>query len=252
MVHRGGVPTFDRRVQKIDVGVEIDRNDGRGVEDERLGFGEDGGASGRVGDGIRAIRKGVVSGISPAGVVVAGIAPPHVEKGGGIEIVGGPATEENLIVAGATAGEDDFVFLVHEADIEAEIAAPHLLNRFGHEAKNLGVVVKDLDGRESGAAGMTRGNEQLASSREIVRAARRRRVALEQRRDESRRGLSTTGQNVAGDVLAVDGQREGAPDANIVERRAADVEAEEISFQIGVDAKSRRFLALQRANFGER
>ena len=239
-------------MQQIDVGVEINRHNGRGVEDEGLGLREDGRAGRRIGDGVGAVGQGVVGRVGPAGVVVAGVATPQVEEGRGVEVVGGPAAEEDLVVPGAAAGKDALVFLVHQAHIEAEFAVPHLLDGLGDEAENLGVVVENLDGREAGGPGVTGVGEELARRGRVVGLAGGRHVAFEQRRNKGRRRLPAAGEDLARDGVAIDAEREGAAHARVGERRTADVEAEEKSLELVVDAERGIFFPLQREHFRQR
>ena len=64
-------------------------------------------------------------------------------------------------------------------------------------------------------------------------------------------GLAAAGENLAHDGVAVDGEREGAADALVGEGGLADVEAEEIGLEVGVDAEVRGFLALEGEDLGE-
>ena len=53
--------------------------------------------------------------------------------------------EEDLVVAGAAAGEDALVFLVHEAHLDPELPAPHLLDGLGDEVATVDVAVRFRD-----------------------------------------------------------------------------------------------------------
>ena len=116
-------------------------------------------------------------------MVVARVAAPEVEEGGGVQVVGDPVGEQDLVVAGATVGEDDLVFLIDELDRDAEVAAQSFLDGFGDEADGLGIVVEQLDGREALAVRMASLGEQAAGGGQIADRAGGGRVARHGRRD---------------------------------------------------------------------
>src|SRR4051794_14902388 len=82
VIHGSRLPTLHGGLKQVNVRVEINRHNGSGIEDEALGLRKDAGASDWIRERVGTIRKRVVRGIGPARLIVAGIAPPHVEKRG--------------------------------------------------------------------------------------------------------------------------------------------------------------------------
>src|SRR5688572_28829018 len=63
------LPAADAGGHQPDLGVEIKRGDGGGLEEALLGGGEGGGASGGIGEGERAGERGVEGGVGEVRVI---------------------------------------------------------------------------------------------------------------------------------------------------------------------------------------
>src|SRR5439155_12020702 len=93
----------------------------------------------------------VVTGIAPAGAVIAVAADHGRQERVGVEIVADPRAARDIVLEAARGLQIRAPFLVRELDLDPQLALPHRLDRFGDAPVVLAGVEQDRDPGESPA-----------------------------------------------------------------------------------------------------
>ena len=252
VVEEVAIPALYFRTAEIVAGVEIDGRDRALGGDDFFAALVEFVALGVVRRAVRLGEDAVVVGAAPTGQIVAAVAGHEFKKGARVEEVSDPGVTADLVVAGAHGGGLHAGLLVLHRDADAETLVPHLLERFGDQAVGFGGVVEEFEFGETLATREARVGEEFLRGGQIVGEHG---AGVESggvgRREVAGRDLATA-EHIAHKALAVDGEREGAADAGIVQRRFLDVEAEEERAEINVRVEERGFFLPVDRDFRDR
>lgn len=235
-------------VVELDADVEVDgQNGGLIADEELLGLLEVGVALGGVAFAGGGGEEGVVGGIFPSAVIVAAAGVKHVEEGGGIIVVADPTAAAEVVIEVSHAVEPDFLLLLFEADLDAEVLCPHGLEFDGEAALDRDGDVEVFDKGEASAAREAGIGEELASTGYIQIEAGRGLVILPGTgwREAAGGCLAELG-DVFDDAALVHREGEGLADAWIGEGRACGIHADEPGAEEGARVEPGPFLELIR------
>src|ERR1044071_2294403 len=145
MVKQCREPTLQAGSDEIGVGVMVDGNHGRLLEQNGLGLLKQFVPLLRVGTLARLGQQVVVGFVCPTGLVIAPVGKEHVEKGVGVHVITDPGVAAHLVIQGALIIDVDLPFLVLQFDVDVQIPFPHFLDGLGHGAMTLQRVEHNVE-----------------------------------------------------------------------------------------------------------
>ena len=142
--------------------------------------------------------------------------------------------------------------LILHRDVDAEALVPHLLERLGDETVRFGGVVEKLEFGKTLATREAGVGKEFLGGGQVVGDLRAGVESGGIGRREVAGGHLAAAEHVADKALAVDGEREGAADAGVVQGFFLDVETEEERAEVNVRVEERGFFLPVDRDFRDR
>lgn len=230
-------PALHGGVDQTDDRVVGEGDDGHFVENHPVQLLIQGVARGPVHGRGGLIVQSVVRGILPARVVELARGMAEQEQLGALRGERIPAGAREFVAAGAAGVEEHLPFLIAELDVDAEFAAPDLLQCLGDLAVPFGRVVEVGDLGKSAAAGKARLGQQpagfLGPGGQLVRGLVATHAGLTER--EGRKLAAA--EDALGQLAAIDRGREGAPHPGVTQHGMLSVDVEIVQAKARRDVK---------------
>ena len=219
--------------------VVVDGQHRQLVHEDGLGGLQHGHALGRVELRGRVAHQPVVVRVAPAGLVVLAAGDEQVHEVVGVRVVADPGGARDVVADVGLGVEVHLPLLVQELGVDAQVLGPRVRDDERDLHVRVGGVVVDLDRGEGLAAGTVAGFCHqplgLRHVRLVARPVGHVRVGVPREAG----GHEGVGGDLAGlgdllaDVLARDGEGQGAPHERVVQGRLGDVDSVEVRAQVG-------------------
>ena len=197
-------------------------------------------------------ENAIVFRVAPAGEILAAIGADVLQVIMRIRHGPDPAGAGDLIISGPHGVKINLPFLVHERDVDAQLALPHLLYRLANRAVLLARVEEQFELGKSLAAGKTRLGQQAPRFVAVLPQDRARDISARAGGGEFKGRFLRGPRDIVDDRLAIDRHRQRPADPRIIQRRLAHVEIEIVGAVVFDDAQELRVVVAIQVELGQR
>ena len=207
----------------------VEGNDGEGLGDENgFGLSEELEAAGGVGFGQGGSEERVVGGVGPAGAIIAPAGDEAVEKGVGIVVIANPAGAGDIEIEFIERFEVGGPLLVAKFDFDPEDTFPLGLDFDGDLFVQFRFIVEERDTGKALALGEAGQFEEALGGGGVGGKTLGGTVIGDSGGSEGLGDWFMAAGDFFDDGFFIEGESEGAANANILEGGASDIEAVEV------------------------